>query len=83
MNNTIRLRKEFCCSGDGWEVNTFLRSGRFLVECHYGKCSCSYCTRIRWPVALWLPECKSWNAWRIVAIRLWRSNWYIRWTGTP
>ena len=76
----IVIRKEFSCSGPGWEVNTYLRWGSLLAERHYGNCTCSYCSKSRWPVALWLPECKAWNAWRVIAVRLVKSRWYIRWT---
>ena len=76
----MMIRKTFDCSGPGWSVHTYLRIGRLLAERHLGKCSCSYCRAIRWPVALWLPKDKAWNSWRVIAVKLWRSNWYVRWT---
>ena len=47
---------ETTASGPGWEVTTVLRGMRSLVERHYGKCTCSYCSQIRWPVAVWLAK---------------------------
>jgi len=48
---------------------------------------CSYCDdaereRIgaRWRLALWLPERKVWNSWRVIVYRGERHNWYLRWT---
>ena len=71
---------KFSCGGPDWKVDTFVRTTRVLVERHVGKCDCSYCQKCRWPVALWLPENRSWNSWRVVAFRVIRSRWYVLWT---
>jgi hypothetical protein len=74
------IGKHFCCGGPNWANHIFVEWGKLLVERHSRKCGCSYCQRIKWPVALWLPEDRSWNSWRVIPIRLMRTKWYIRWT---
>lgn len=51
-----------------------------LFERHKIPCTCSYCRgeHGRWP--LWLPKNKSWNAWRVIYFRSFKSRFYLRWT---
>ena len=61
-----------------WEKH-FLKS-TILREEHSDKCDCSYCKQFHGTIGIALPECKKWNAWRII---WWRKNNklnILRWT---
>lgn len=58
------------------------KSARVLLERHEKPCGCSYC-REPWghlPVQLRLPKDKGKTSWRVIALKLWSSTIYLRWT---
>jgi len=52
-----------------------------LLERHYDACNCSYCIKVNEDgkkLALWLPESKESNAWRVIFWKKDGLNYYLR-----
>lgn len=68
-----------------WEAEVFPEAPKpshVLLERHEKPCGCSYCRegKGRWLLQLRLPEDKGHTSWRVLALNLWSSTVYLRWT---
>lgn len=56
----------------------------FIVEHHTLSCRCSYCYDHKWDGSPFFgfksPQCKAFNAWRVLLLVTARGRHYVRWT---